>query len=186
MKVEATKLKDCYIIHDIVFEDTRGYFFESFNQQTFEKLTGIDVSFVQDNQSKSSKGVLRGLHFQQGEHAQAKLVRVLKGKVLDVAVDIRPNSPTFGQHVAVELTAENHLQLFVPRGFAHGFIVLEDDTVFFYKCDNFYNKQSEGGLMFNDPELGIDWKLNGEEFILSDKDKTNPLLKEFKQTLGVV
>ncbi len=186
MKVEATKLKDCYIIHDTVFEDSRGYFFESFNQQTFEKLTGLNVSFVQDNQSKSSKGVLRGLHFQQGEHAQAKLVRVLKGKVLDVAVDIRPDSPTFGQHVAVELTVENHLQLFVPRGFAHGFIVLEDDTVFFYKCDNFYNKASEGGLMFNDPELGIDWILQGEEFILSDKDKANPGLQELKQKLGIV
>lgn len=186
MQVEATKLKDCYIIHDTVFEDARGYFFESFNQQTFENLTGLNVSFVQDNQSKSSKGVLRGLHFQQGEHAQAKLVRVLKGKVQDVAVDIRPGSPTFGQHVAVELTAENHLQLFVPRGFAHGFIVLEDDTVFFYKCDNFYNKASEGGLMFNDADLNIDWILKVEEFILSDKDKATPTLKELKQTLGIV
>jgi len=185
MKVETTKLKDCYIIHDTVFEDARGYFFESFNQQIFEKLTGLSVSFVQDNQSKSSKGVLRGLHFQQGEHAQAKLVRVLQGKVLDVVVDIRPASPTFGQHTSIELSAENHLQLFVPKGFAHGFIVLEDDTVFFYKCDNFYNKVSEGGLMFNDPELGIDWILKDEELILSDKDKTNPLLKELKQTLDI-
>ncbi len=181
MKIEATKLQDCYIIHDTVFEDSRGYFFESFNQQTFEKLTGLNISFVQDNQSKSSKGVLRGLHFQQGENAQAKLVRVLKGKVLDVAVDIRPESATFGEHVAVELTAENHLQLFVPRGFAHGFLVLEDDTVFFYKCDNFYNKASEGGLMFNDPDLSIDWLLKGDEFILSDKDKTNPLLKNLNK-----
>lgn len=185
MKVEATKLKDCYIIHDTVFEDSRGYFFESFNQQTFAKLTGLDVHFVQDNQSKSSKGVLRGLHFQKGEHAQAKLVRVLQGRVLDVAVDIRPDSPTFGQHVAVELTAENHLQLFVPRGFAHGFIVLEDHTVFFYKCDNFYNKASEGGLMYNDAVLNIDWILKGEEFILSDKDKANPTLKELKIELGI-
>jgi dTDP-4-dehydrorhamnose 3,5-epimerase len=183
MKVEATQLKDCYIIHDTVFEDNRGYFFESFNQQTFEKLTGLNIAFVQDNQSKSSKGVLRGLHFQQGEHAQAKLVRVLKGSVLDVAVDIRPNSPTFGQHIAIKLTAENRMQLFVPRGFAHGFVVLEDDTIFFYKCDNFYNKASEGGLMFNDPELGIDWLLKEEEVILSDKDKLNPSLQELKQTL---
>ena len=122
MKVEATKLKDCYIIHDTVFEDSRGYFFESFNQQTFAKLTGLDVHFVQDNQSKSSKGVLRGLHFQKGEHAQAKLVRVLQGRVLDVAVDIRPGSPTFGQHVAVELTAENHLQLFVMLYNNHNYI----------------------------------------------------------------
>ena len=186
MKVEATKLKDCYIVHDTVFEDSRGYFFESFNQQTFAKLTGLDVHFVQDNQSKSSKGVLRGLHFQKGEHAQAKLVRVLQGRVLDVAVDIRPDSPTFGEHVAVELTAENHLQLFVPRGFAHGFIVLEDNTVFFYKCDNFYNKASEGGLMYNDTDLNIDWILKGEEFILSEKDKNNPLLKDLKSELGIL
>lgn len=185
MQVEATKLKDCYIIHDTVFEDSRGYFFESFNQQTFAKLTGLDVHFVQDNQSKSSKGVLRGLHFQKGEHAQAKLVRVLQGKVLDVAVDIRPDSPTFGQHVAIELTAENRLQFFVPRGFAHGFIVLEDHTVFFYKCDNFYNKASEGGLMFNDRDLNIDWVLKGEEFILSEKDKNNPTLQDLKLELGV-
>jgi len=185
MKVEATKLKDCYIIHNTFFEDSRGYFFESFNQQTFEKLTGLNVSFVQDNQSKSSKGVLRGLHFQQGEHAQAKLVRVLAGKVLDVIVDIRPDSPTFGQHFSLELTAENQMQLFVPRGFAHGFIVLEDDTVFFYKCDNFYNKASEGGLMYNDADLNIDWVLKNEELILSDKDKVNPTLSEFKKQLGL-
>jgi dTDP-4-dehydrorhamnose 3,5-epimerase len=180
MKVEATKLKDCYIVHDTVFPDSRGYFFESFNQQTFAKLTGLNVSFVQDNQSKSTKGVLRGLHFQQGEHAQAKLVRVLEGSVLDVAVDIRPNSPTFGQHLAMELTAENHIQLFVPRGFAHGFIVLSDEATFFYKCDNFYNKASEGGLMYNDAELNIDWILKEEELILSDKDKINPTLNDIR------
>lgn len=186
MKVEATKLKDCYIVHDTVFPDSRGYFFESFNQQTFKKLTGIDVSFVQDNQSKSTKGVLRGLHFQQGEHAQAKLVRVLEGKVLDVAVDIRPGSPTFGQHVAVELTGENHVQLFVPRGFAHGFVVLSNEATFFYKCDNFYNKPSEGGLMYNDPELGIDWILEEAELILSDKDKTNPTLNQIRQGQNLI
>jgi dTDP-4-dehydrorhamnose 3,5-epimerase len=178
MRVEATKLKDCYIIHDTVFEDDRGYFFESFNQQKFLDLTGLNISFVQDNQSKSSRGVFRGLHFQQHEHAQAKLVRVLKGKVLDVAVDIRESSPTFGEYVAVELTATSRTQLFVPRGFAHGFSVLEDDTVFFYKCDNFYNKASEGGLLYNDPSLAIDWKLEAGEFILSEKDKVNPLLSQ--------
>lgn len=185
MKVEATKLKDCYIVRDTVFEDPRGYFFESFNQQTFAKLTGLDIHFVQDNQSKSSTGVLRGLHFQQGEHAQAKLVRVIQGRVLDVAVDIRPNSPTFGEHVAVELSKDNHTQLFVPRGFAHGFVVLEDDTIFFYKCDNYYNKASEGGLMYNDADLNIDWHLKTEEFILSEKDKNNPTFIEYKQQLGV-
>jgi dTDP-4-dehydrorhamnose 3,5-epimerase len=186
MKVEATKLKDCYIVHDTVFTDSRGYFFESFNQQTFAKLTGLDISFVQDNQSKSTKGVLRGLHFQQGEHAQAKLVRVLEGRVLDVAVDIRPHSPTFGKHIAVELTAENHVQFFVPRGFAHGFIVLSDEATFFYKCDNFYNKASEGGLMYNDAELDIDWALEETELILSDKDKTNPSLNDIRKALNLV
>jgi len=185
MQVESTKLKDCYIIRDTVFEDSRGYFFESFNQQKFQSLTGLNVAFVQDNQSQSSKGVLRGLHFQQEEHAQAKLVRVLKGSVLDVAVDIRQGSPTFGEHIAVELTANNHTQLFVPRGFAHGFIVLEDETVFFYKCDNYYNKASEAGIMFNDTNLNIDWQLNEAEFILSDKDKNNLTLAQYKQAVGV-
>jgi dTDP-4-dehydrorhamnose 3,5-epimerase len=178
MKVEATPLKDCYIIHDTIFEDSRGYFFECFNQKKFFDLTGLDVDFVQDNQSKSTKGVLRGLHFQKGDAAQAKLVRVLEGKVLDVAVDLRKESPTFGRHVAVELSATNHVQLFVPRGFAHGFVVLSETATFFYKCDNYYNKQAEGGLMYNDPELGIDWILDESELILSDKDKVNPLLKD--------
>ncbi len=184
MQVEATKLKDCYIIRDTVFEDSRGYFFESFNQQKFQSLTGLNVSFVQDNQSKSSKGVLRGLHFQQGEHAQAKLVRVLKGSVLDVAVDIRQGSSTFGEHVSVELTATNHTQLFVPRGFAHGFIVLENETEFFYKCDNYYNKASEGGIMYNDKDLNINWLLKEEELILSDKDKNNLTLVQYQQAVG--
>ncbi len=184
MQVESTKLKDCYIIRDTIFTDSRGYFFESFNQQKFQSLTGLNVAFVQDNQSQSSKGVLRGLHFQQEEHAQAKLVRVLKGSVLDVAVDIRQGSPTFGEHIAVELTANNHTQLFVPRGFAHGFIVLEDETVFFYKCDNYYNKASEAGIMFNDTDLNIDWLLKEEELILSDKDKKNLTLAQYKQMVG--
>lgn len=183
MRVEATPLKDCYIIHDTVFEDSRGYFFESFNQQKFTTLTGIDRPFVQDNQSSSVRGVLRGLHFQRGEYAQAKLVRVLQGAVLDVAVDIRKDSPTFGQHFAMELTGTSRTQLYIPRGFAHGFIVLTDTAVFFYKCDNVYNKQSEGGIMYNDPSLGIDWKIDDTELILSDKDKTNPLLKDIAETL---
>ena len=170
MQVEETKLKDCFIIKDTLFKDPRGYFFESFNQQKFNELTRLNVQFVQDNQSKSTKGVLRGLHFQLGAHAQAKLVRVLEGKVLDVAVDIRPNSKTFGQHVAVELTAENETQLFVPRGFAHGFVVLSETATFFYKCDNYYHKLSEGGIMYNDPQLAINWQLPSEDLLLSDKD----------------
>ncbi len=177
MKVEATPLKDCYIIHDTIFKDNRGYFFESFNQQTFAQQTGLDVQFVQDNQSSSVRGVLRGLHFQKGDAAQAKLVRVLQGSVLDVAVDIRKDSPTFGQHFAIELTDTSHTQFFVPRGFAHGFVVLSEVAIFFYKCDNLYNKASEGGLMYNDPQLNIDWRLPQSELILSDKDLVNPLFK---------
>lgn len=183
MRIEETKLKDCYIIHDTVFEDSRGYFFESFNQQKFFSLTGIDRAFVQDNQSSSVRGVLRGLHFQRGEHAQAKLVRVLKGSVLDVAVDIRKNSPTFGQHFAMELSDTSRTQLYIPRGFAHGFVVLSETAVFFYKCDNLYNKQAEGGIIYNDASIGIDWKIADEELILSDKDKVNPLLKDIAETL---
>lgn len=183
MKVEQTPLKDCYIIHDTHFADSRGYFFESFNQQTFAGLTGLDVHFVQDNQSASTKGVLRGLHFQKGAAAQAKLVRVLQGSVLDVAVDLRKDSPTFGQHFTLELSEASHTQLFIPRGFAHGFIVLSEKAVFFYKCDNYYNKAAEGGLMYNDPQLGINWQLPQQELILSDKDKVNPLLKDITDTL---
>ncbi|WP_298301912.1 dTDP-4-dehydrorhamnose 3,5-epimerase [Hydrotalea sp.] len=174
MKTTATPLRDCYLIEDTVFADERGYFFESFNQQTFLEQTGLDVCFVQDNQSASVKGVLRGLHFQKGGHAQAKLVRVLQGKVLDIAVDMRKDSPGFGQYFAVELTAENHLQLFVPRGFAHGFVVLSAQAVFFYKCDNYYQKAAEGGILFNDPTLHIDWQLPATELIISAKDKVLP------------
>jgi dTDP-4-dehydrorhamnose 3,5-epimerase len=183
MEAEKTPLADCFIIHDTLFKDSRGYFFESFNRTTFFKKTGLDVNFVQDNQSSSTKGVLRGLHFQVGEAAQAKLVRVLEGEVLDVAVDIRKNSPTFGQHVAVLLSATSNTQLFVPRGFAHGFVVLSERAVFFYKCDNYYNKQAEGGLIYNDPEIGIDWRLSQDELILSDKDKVNPTLKQIINNL---
>lgn len=183
MQVVETKLKDCFIIKDTLFKDQRGYFFESFNHQKFNVLTGLNVQFVQDNQSKSTKGVLRGLHFQVGTYAQAKLVRVLEGKVLDVAVDIRPNSKTFGQHVAVELTAENETQLFVPRGFAHGFVVLSDTATFFYKCDNYYNKLSEGGIMYNDPQLAINWQLPLEDLLLSEKDLSLKNLNDIGEIL---
>ena len=183
MQVEETNLKDCFIINDALFKDSRGYFFESFNQQKFNELTGLNVQFVQDNQSKSTKGVLRGLHFQLGEHAQAKLVRVLNGVVLDVAVDVRPNSKTFGEHVAIELTAENETQLFVPRGFAHGFVVLSDTATFFYKCDNYYNKLSEGGIIYNDPQLSINWQLPSEDLLLSDKDLLLNNLNDIIETL---
>jgi dTDP-4-dehydrorhamnose 3,5-epimerase len=171
MKVEKTKLEGCYIIHDTVFPDSRGYFFESFNQRRFTELTGHSVPFVQDNQSFSSRGVLRGLHFQQGEAAQSKLVRVIFGKVLDVAVDIRKSSSTFGQHIAIELSESSHTQLFIPRGFAHGFLVLSETATFFYKCDNFYNKEAESGIIYNDPDLAINWMLPENELILSEKDK---------------
>ncbi|WP_196895399.1 dTDP-4-dehydrorhamnose 3,5-epimerase [Aureivirga marina] len=174
MKVQETKLEGCFVLEPTVFEDKRGYFFESFNSQKFNDAIGQKVNFVQDNQSFSTKGVLRGLHYQVGEFAQAKLVRVLEGAVLDVAVDIRKNSPTFGQHVAVELTAENKKQLFIPRGFAHGFVVLSKTATFFYKCDNFYNKESEGGIIYNDSTIEIDWKLEESELIISDKDIVLP------------
>lgn len=171
MECIHTEIKDCFIIKPTVFSDNRGYFFESFNEQKFNQITGLKIHFVQDNQAKSDRGILRGLHFQKGAHAQAKLVRVLQGKVIDVAVDLRKDSPTYLQHIAVELSAENNLQLFVPRGFAHGYSVLEDNTVFCYKCDNYYNKEAEGGVFYADPKLNINWQLNEDEIILSEKDK---------------
>ena len=183
MRIESTKLDGCFIIHDTFFGDNRGYFFESFNRKTFLEKTGLDIEFVQDNQSHSQRGVLRGLHFQHGDFAQAKLVRVLKGKVLDVAVDLRKSSPTFGEHVCIELSEDSHTQFFVPRGFAHGFVVLSDEATFFYKCDNYYNKSAEGGILYNDPALGIDWKIEPEAVIMSEKDILLPLLKEAAQTL---
>lgn len=155
------------------FGDHRGYFLESFNENTF-KEAGIDVHFVQDNESKSQYGVLRGLHYQLQPYAQAKLVRVIVGRVLDVVIDIRRGSPTFGQKFEMELSGENKKQLFIPRGFAHGFSVLEDNTIFSYKCDNFYNKQSEGGIYFDDPALGIDWQIPKGKMIVSEKDMHNP------------
>ena len=178
MQIEYTPIEGCFIIHDTFFGDSRGYFFESFNRNTFLEKTGVAIDFVQDNQSQSGKGVLRGLHFQHGEFAQAKLVRVLSGTVLDVAVDLRKDSKTFGQHVAVELSGESRTQFFVPRGFAHGFVVLSEQATFFYKCDNYYYKAAEGGIAYNDPDLGVDWKLSADELFLSDKDKELPLLKD--------
>lgn len=160
-----------------VFGDHRGYFLESFNENTY-KEAGIDVHFVQDNESKSQYGVVRGLHFQQNPYAQAKLVRVVIGSVLDVVIDIRKGSPTFGQKFVILLSGDNKKQLFIPRGFAHGFSVLEDNTIFTYKCDNFYNKESEGGILFNDPALGIDWQVPAASLLVSEKDLLNPLLKD--------
>jgi dTDP-4-dehydrorhamnose 3,5-epimerase len=179
MKIEETPLKDCFVVHDTVFEDERGYFFESFNKKRFYKETGLDINFVQDNQSRSVRGVLRGLHFQTGEFAQAKLVRVLRGAVLDVAVDIRQRSPTFGQYHSVVLTETSRTQLFVPRGFAHGFVVLSDIVDFFYKCDNYYNKAAEGGIIYNDPTINIDWSMQPSEMIISSKDLELPLLNSY-------
>ncbi len=181
MNFIETKLKGCFLLEPKIILDERGYFMESFNENTFQKGIGQPVHFVQDNQSYSTRGVLRGLHYQTGEHAQAKLVRVLQGEVLDVAVDIRPESDTYGQHVAVLLSAENQKQLFIPRGFAHGFVVLSETATFFYKCDNFYNKESEGGIIFNDPSLQMDWQLSESELLISEKDNILPVLKEAKK-----
>lgn len=176
MNVIPTKLSGCVILEPKIISDARGYFMESFNERTFAEATGMTVHFVQDNQSYSTKGVLRGLHYQCGEHAQAKLVRVLHGEVLDVAVDIRPESETYGQYVAEVLSGENQRQLFIPKGFAHGFLVLSDNATFFYKCDNFYNKESEGGIHYNDEILNIDWQLNDKELLVSEKDMFLPPL----------
>tara|TARA_R100000353_G_scaffold18871_1_gene17399 strand:- start:66213 stop:66758 length:546 start_codon:yes stop_codon:yes gene_type:complete len=178
LEIQKTPLKDCFIIKPNVFKDERGLFYETYNEKAFKKNTGLDVDFVQDNQSASTKGVLRGLHFQRGEMAQAKLVRVVKGKVLDIVVDIRKESKTFGQSFSIVLDDVNHLQLFVPRGFAHGFITLSENSVFAYKCDNFYNKASEGGIIYNDATLALDWHLPEEEFIISEKDRELPTFEE--------
>ena len=178
MLVTETKLKGCFILQPTIFKDKRGYFIESFNQKTFNHTLNLDVNFVQDNESQSSRGVLRGLHYQTGEHAQAKLLRVVTGRILDVVVDIRKDSKTFGDHFSIELNAENKTQLFVPRGFAHGFIVLEDETIFSYKCDNLYNKASEAGIIYNDKELNINWGLSEEDIIISEKDVVLPKFKD--------
>lgn len=181
MNFIATKLEGCFIIEPKIITDDRGYFMESFNEKTFQKGIGQNIHFVQDNQSFSSKGVLRGLHYQVGNHAQSKLVRVLSGEVLDVAVDIRPNSKTFGQYVSVILSAENQNQFFIPKGFAHGFLVLSDTATFFYKCDNFYNKESEAGVLYSDQEINIDWGFPENQFHISEKDKVQPTLKKAKK-----
>ena len=178
MQFVRTKIEDVVIIEPKVHGDDRGYFVETFRADKLEKFLGFKINFSQDNESKSSRGVLRGLHYQLAPHAQSKLVRVIAGRVLDVAVDIRKNSPTFGQHVAVELSADNKKQLLVPRGFAHGFVVLEDDTIFAYKVDNYYSPQCDRGIAFDDENLNIDWILNKEELNLSAKDKVQPLLKD--------
>ena len=180
MKVIKTPIEGVVIIEPTVFGDERGYFFESFSQREFAEQVR-PVNFVQDNESKSKYGVVRGLHFQKGADAQSKLVRVVEGRVLDVAVDIRKGSPTFGQHVAVELSAGNKRQFFVPRGFAHGFAVLSESATFQYKCDNYYAPQSEGDVAWDDPALGIDWQIPAEEVILSAKDAHHPTLAEAKE-----
>jgi dTDP-4-dehydrorhamnose 3,5-epimerase len=181
MKVTETKLKGCFILEPRVFHDDRGYFMESYNKEKFVASIGNDVHFVQDNQSFSTKGVVRALHRQIGKHAQAKLVRVLHGRVLDVAVDMRTDSPTYGQHVAVELSYENRKQLFIPRGFAHGFVALSDTVEFFYKCDNYYHKEAERGIIYNDPSLKIDWILPEEQLIISEKDALLPTFDKSKE-----
>lgn len=176
MNVIKTHIKGVFILEPKIFIDERGYFFESFSQRLFEEKVAKTV-FVQDNESQSRYGVLRGLHYQRPPYEQAKLVRVVRGKVLDVAVDIRPQSPTFGQHVAVELSGENRRQFFIPRGFAHGFAVLSETAVFQYKCDNYYAPDHEGGILWNDPSLAIDWRLSEKDIILSEKDKKYSTLK---------
>lgn len=178
MKFEKTPLKDCFVITPQIYSDHRGFFLESFHKEKFNEATGLDIEFVQDNQSVSKKGVLRGLHFQSGEFAQAKLVRVIHGEVLDVVVDLRPDSPTFKQAYQLILSDKNHHQLFIPQGFAHGFITLSETAVFSYKCDRFYYPGSESGIIFNDPDLAIDWNFPENELILSEKDTKLPTLKE--------
>jgi dTDP-4-dehydrorhamnose 3,5-epimerase len=179
MQIEPTLLNDCFIVFPKVFHDRRGSFFESFNQQGFERATGLEIDFVQDNQSISKRGSLRGLHLQTGAMAQSKLIRVVQGRVWDVVVDLRPRSSTFKEHFTVELNQDNNYQLFVPKGFAHGFVTLSEEAIFAYKCDNYYDKQSEAGIIYNDPDLNIDWKLPEDDLVLSDKDKQLPTLKEF-------
>lgn len=181
MNLIETSLEGVYIIEPAVFSDARGYFFESYNRNVFEKA-GLNYTFVQDNQSKSSYGTIRGIHFQTGEFAQAKLVRVLQGTVLDVAVDLRKGSPTFGRHIAVELSENNHRQLLIPRGFGHGFSVLSETAVFSYKCDNFYAPAYEGSIRFDDPELAIDWRVDMNRALLSDKDKSAPDFRTYCQS----
>ena len=180
MKFIETKLKGCFILEPSIFKDDRGYFLESYNEERFNEGIGKKVKFVQDNQSFSTYGVIRAIHYQLGEFAQAKLVRVISGKVLDVAVDLRKDSPSFGQHVSIELSSENKKQLFIPKGFGHGFSVLSETAEFFYKCDNFYNKASEGGIVYNDSTLKINWQISEIDIKVSDKDLVLPTFNETK------
>lgn len=180
MKTIETEIQGLFIIEPDVCVDSRGYFFESFNKRRFEEQTGISVDFVQDNESRSTYGVVRGLHFQKPPHAQAKLVRVISGRVLDVAVDLREGSPTYGRHVAVELSGENHRQVFIPKGFAHGFSVLSEEAVFQYKCDGYYAPEAEGAVAWDDPDLAIDWRIPADDIKLSEKDRKHPRLSQMK------
>ncbi|RZJ34207.1 MAG: dTDP-4-dehydrorhamnose 3,5-epimerase [Flavobacterium sp.] len=181
MKVIKTDIEGCLILEPGIIRDDRGYFMESFNEKTFREQTGIDVHFVQDNQSFSSKGVVRGLHYQVGEHSQSKLVRVITGEVLDVAVDIRPGSPTYGKYAAALLSEENMRQMFIPRGFAHGFLVMSETATFFYKCDNFYKKDSEAGIRFDDPTINIDWRFLPNDLKISEKDIALPFIENARK-----
>jgi len=170
LEIKHTSFKDCFILKPSIFKDERGVFCETYNKSLFDRITGLNIDFVQDNQSESYYGVLRGLHFQTGKMAQAKLVRVIQGKVLDIVVDIRKDSKTYGQHFSIFLDDINQVQLFVPRGFAHGFITISEKSIFSYKCDNFYDKASEGGIIYNDATLALDWHLPKEDFVISEKD----------------
>lgn len=178
MKAIKTPLEGCFILEPNVIRDNRGYFVETFNENTFREAAGISAHFVQDNQSFSSRNVLRGLHYQTGDHAQAKLIRVLTGSVYDIAVDLRPGSPTYGQHYGIELSAENMLQFYIPRGFAHGFLVLSETATFFYKCDNFFHKAAEAGVSYQDPALAIDWPVAETELLVSERDRNLPNLAQ--------
>lgn len=181
MNVIKTDIEGLIVLEPKIFGDHRGYFYESYSKRFFDESVGREVNFVQDNQSKSCYGVVRGLHFQKGEHAQAKLVRAVEGRVLDVAVDLRAGSPTYGRWYAVELSAENHRQFFIPRGFAHGFAVLSEEAVFQYKTDNYYCPESEGAIAWDDPDLAIDWRIPSEDVILSEKDRHHPRLRDYRE-----
>jgi dTDP-4-dehydrorhamnose 3,5-epimerase len=185
MEIIKTSIDGVFIIEPKVFGDNRGYFFESFNAKEFTEKTGMDVTFVQDNESKSCYGVLRGLHFQKPPYTQSKLVRVVKGKVLDVVVDIRKGSPTYGKYEMCELTEDNHRQFFVPKGMAHGFAVLSEEAIFQYKCDDFYHPEAEGAVTWNDPDIAIEWPIQDCDLILSEKDKHHPYLKDFESPFSI-
>ena len=184
MRIVKSDIEGLLLMEPTLHGDQRGYFMESFSERDFVTQTGLDVRFVQDNESCSRKGVLRGLHFQREPYAQAKLVRVVRGRVLDVAVDIRKDSPTFGKYIMTELSGDNHRQMFISKGFAHGYVVLEDDTIFQYKCDEYYHPEAEGGIAWNDPLIGIDWGVADTDIILSEKDKHHPTLAELEEVFN--